>query len=908
VSSGDGKERNVELTIDGHMVKAEPGTTILQAARSAGIDIPTLCQDDRLEPFAACRLCLVEVEGARGPVASCAAEAADGMVVRTETDEIVEQRRVLLDLLLSDHKADCLTCDRAGDCRLQDLAYRYGVDTSSYAGEKREYPVREDTPFIVFDPSKCILCGRCVGICDEVQQCHVLNFAERGFPAFISTSYGRSMVETTCEMCGNCVSACPTGALQDKRSRRTVRAWDVEKVDTVCPYCGCGCNLTLHVADGKVVRVTSRVGEGPGGGNLCVKGRYGFEFIAHPDRLTRPLVRVDGKLTPASWDEALELITSKLFDIRHEHGPDAIAGFASARCTNEEDYVFQKFMRAVIGTNNVDHCARLCHASTVTGLAQSFGSAAMTNSFADLETADAFLIIGSNTSESHPIGALHVKKALRDGARLIVADPREIDMARRADIHLRLRPGTNVALLNGLAHVIIEEGMADDEFIAARTEGFEEMQAAVRPYTPALVEEITGVPADKIVAAARILGTAERAAILYSMGITQHSHGTEHVLAISNLAMLTGNVGRPGTGVNPLRGQNNVQGCCDMGALPNVLPGYQPVTDPALRARWEEAWGVTLPGDVGLTVTETFDAIHEGTVKALIVMGENVMLSDPDQTHVEEALRKLDFLVVQDIFLTETADFADVVLPAACFAEKDGTFTNTERRVQLLRKAVEAPGEAREDWWTWCELAHRMGHAEKKWHCTTQAEIMDEIALLTPSYGGISHRRLDKEGGLAWPVPDAEHPGTPILHTERFARGKGRFFGVEYKVAAEVPDAEYPLTLTTGRMLEHYHTGTMTRRVEGINELVPTGFVEISPADAERLGLADGSPVAVETRRGRIETPAWVTDRVGEGVVFIPFHFWEGPANRLTNPARDPQAKIPEFKVCACKVSPVVGS
>jgi len=898
----------VELTIDGRMVKAEPGTTILQAARSAGIDIPTLCQDDRLEPFAACRLCLVEVEGARGPVASCAAEAAEGMVVRTETDEIVEQRRVLLDLMLSDHKADCLTCDRAGDCRLQDLAYRYGVETSSYAGEKREYPLRDDTPFIVFDPSKCILCGRCVGICDEVQQCHVLNFAERGFPAFISTSYGRSMVETTCEMCGNCVSACPTGALQDKRSRHTVRAWDVEKVDTVCPYCGCGCNLTLHVADGKVVRVTSKVGEGPGGGNLCVKGRYGFEFIAHPDRLTRPLVRVDGTLTPASWDEALELITSKLFEIRHEHGPDAIVGFASARCTNEEDYVFQKFMRAVIGTNNVDHCARLCHASTVTGLAQSFGSAAMTNSFADLEMADAFLIIGSNTSESHPIGALHVKKALRNGAKLIVADPREIDMARRADIHLRLRPGTNVALLNGLAHVIIEEGMADDEFIAARTEGFEEMREAVRPYAPALVEEITGVPADKIVAAARILGTVERAAILYSMGITQHSHGTEHVLAISNLAMLTGNVGRPGTGVNPLRGQNNVQGACDMGALPNVFPGYQPVTDPALRARWEEAWGVELPAEVGLTVTETFDAIHEGSVKALIVMGENVMLSDPDQTHVEEALRKLDFLVVQDIFLTETADFADVVLPAACFAEKDGTFTNTERRVQLLRKAVEAPGEAREDWWTWCELAHRLGHAEK-WHCTpTQAEIMDEIARLTPSYGGISHRRLDKEGGLAWPVPDEEHPGTPILHTERFARGKGRFFGVEYKAAAEEPDEDYPLTLTTGRMLEHYHTGTMTRRVEGINELVPTGFVEISPADAERLGVVDGRPVTVETRRGRIETPAWVTDRVGEGVVFIPFHFWEGPANRLTNPARDPQAKIPEFKVCACKVSPVVGS
>jgi len=893
----------VELTIDGHRVNVEPGTTILQAARSVGIDIPTLCQDDRLEPFAACRLCLVEIEGARGPVASCAAEAADGMVVYTETEDIIEQRRVLLDLLLSDHKPDCLTCDCSGDCRLQDLAYRYDVDMSTYAGEKRDYEVRDDTPFIVFDPSKCILCGRCVGICQQVQQCNVLNFAERGFPAVISTSYGRSMVETNCEMCGNCVSACPTGALQDKESRRTARAWETEKVDTVCPYCGCGCNLTLHVADGKVVRVTSPVGEGPGEGNLCVKGRYGYEFIGHKDRLTRPLVRVDGELKTASWDEALDLIVSKLFEIREKHGPDSIAGFASARCTNEEDYVFQKFMRGVIGTNNVDHCARLCHASSVTGLQQSFGSAAMTNSFADLETADAFLIIGSNTSEAHPIGALHVKKALRNGAKLIVADPRKIDMARRADLHLQLRPGTNVALLNGLAHVIINEGMADDDFIADRTEGFEDMKKAVEAYTPEMVEEITGVPADKVVEAARMLGTAARAAILYSMGITQHSHGTEHVLAISNLAMLTGNVGRPGTGVNPLRGQNNVQGACDMGALPNVYSGYAAVADEANRARMAEAWGVDVPSNPGLTVTETFDAIHDGKIKALIVMGENVMLSDPDQIHVEEALKKLDFLVVQDIFPTETADFADVVLPAACFAEKTGTFTNTERKVQLLRKAVEAPGEAREDWTTWMELAHLMGHADESWTWADPADIMDEIARVTPQYGGVSHARLDDEGGLPWPCPDDGHPGTPILHTEKFARGKGRFFGVEYKMPAELPDEEYPLTLTTGRMLEQYHTGTMTRRVEGINELVPTGFVEVNPADAERLGVADGDMVAVETRRGQIEVPAWVTERPREGVVFIPFHFWEGPANRLTNPERDPQAKIPEFKVCACRVS-----
>jgi formate dehydrogenase alpha subunit len=890
----------VELTIDGRIVSAASGMSILQAARAAGIDIPSLCQDDRLEPFAACRLCLVEVEGARAPLVSCATPVAEAMVVTTESDDLTETRKLLLELLLSDHRNDCIVCDRSGQCRLQELAYRYGVGEASFDGEVREYPVRDDNPFVGYDPAKCILCGRCVGICEQVQQCRVLDFADRGFPSLISTSFGRSMLETDCELCGNCVSSCPTGALYDIPSKRAGRTWDATVVDTVCHFCGCGCQVQLHVVDGRVVRVTADVAKAPNHGNLCVKGRYGYSFINHPERLTQPLIRVDGELVPAGWDEALELVAGRLGRIKAEHGPDALAGFASARCTNEENYLFQKLMRAVLGTNNVDHCARLCHASTVSGLAQSLGSGAMTNGFGDLATSEVILVIGSNTTESHPIGALAIKKATRNGARLIVADPREIDIARRADLHLQLRPGTNVALLDGLAHVIVTEGLVDEGFVRERTEDYELVREAVLPYTPELVEQITGVAADDVRLAARMYATAGSAAIVYAMGITQHSHGTEHVLAISNLALLTGNVGRPGTGVNPLRGQNNVQGACDSGALPDVYSGYQKVGDEAARAKMSAAWGAELPEASGLALTEAVNAMLEGGVKGLIVMGENPLLSDPDITHVEEALSKLDFLVVQDIFLSETAKMADVVLPATSFAEKDGTFTNTERKVQRVRKAVQAPGEARADWEIIVALANSLG-ATPAWSYDGPASVMAEMAAVTPSYGGISFERLDHDG-LCWPCPTPDHPGTPILHIGRFTRGLGKFFPVVYQPPAEEAGEEYPLTLTTGRLLEHYHTGTMTRRVEGLNELVPTGFVEVNPADAERLGVDDGARVTLETRRGSIEVPALVTDRVDEGTVFVPFHFWESPANRLTNAALDPVAKIPEFKVCACRL------
>ncbi|MDK2929886.1 MAG: formate dehydrogenase alpha subunit [Bacillota bacterium] len=889
------------VTIDGKRVDVEPGTTVLEAARAAGADIPTLCHDPALPPMGACRLCVVEVEGAKGPVASCAMPVSDGMVVRTETDKVIASRRFILDLLLSDHPKDCLTCEKNGACKLQEYAYRYGVRSPRLVGRTRKPSLDQDNPFIERDNEKCILCGRCVRVCQGVQQVGAIDYAYRGFDSKVTPAYDEGLDESPCVFCGNCVAVCPVGALTPKMEKMTGRAWEKSRVRTICPYCGTGCAIFLLVKDGKVVGVEPAK-DGPANhGWLCVKGRFGYEFIHHPDRLTQPLVRRDGKLVPATWDEALDLVASRLGEVKRQHGPDAVAGLSSARCTNEENYVIQKFMRAAIGTNNIDHCARLCHASTVAGLAAAFGSGAMTNSIDEILMADAIFVIGSNTTETHPVIALRVKEAVRQGAKLIVADPRKIELAEMADVHLQHIPGTDVALLCGIMRVILKQGLYDEEFIATRTEGFEEFARSLEPYTLEFVEGITGVPAGHIVRAARLYAEAERGTILYTMGITQHTTGTDNVLAIANLAMLTGNVGREGTGVNPLRGQNNVQGACDMGALPNFLPGYQKVDDERARARFEDAWGAVLPRHPGLTVGEMFAAAEEGRVRAMYICGENPVVSDPDATHVRKALEKLDFLVVQDIFLTETAALADVVLPAASFAEKDGTFTNTERRVQLVSKAVDPPGEARADWEIVVDLARRMGY---RMEYTSSAEIMEEVALLTPIYGGVRHGRLGTEG-LQWPCPSVDHPGTRFLHKEKFSRGRGRFSVVEFIPPDELPDDEYPVVFTTGRVLYHYHTGSMTRRSEGLNWLCPEAFVELDPATARERGIADGDLVRVASRRGEVVARARVSERIGPRTAFMPFHFAEAAANVLTNPALDRVAKIPELKVCAVRVERV---
>jgi formate dehydrogenase major subunit/formate dehydrogenase alpha subunit len=635
-------------------------------------------------------------------------------------------------------------------------------------------------------------------------------------------------------------------------------------------------------------------------GGLCIKGWNAFAFVHHPDRLTSPLVRRDGALLPASWDEALDLVVERIRAVQEQYGTDALMFASSAKATNEENYLLMKLARAVFGTNNIDHCARLCHSSTVTGLAETFGSGAMTNSISCFDQTDVILIIGSNTTAQHPLIGSRILNAVRNGTRLIVADNRCIRLSRHAELHLRHSNGSDVALLNGIMHVIIAEGLSDENFIVTRTENYAALAEAVVDWTPEKTAAATGLDAGDIVAAARLFAGAERAMIVYSMGITQHSHGVDNVRCIAALALLTGNVGRPGTGVNPLRGQNNVQGGCDMGALPDLYSGYQKVSDPLLRDKFARSWGVTvLPSEPGLPLTRAMDAASAGLLHGMFIMGENPMLSDPDQGHARTVLQNLELLVVQDIFLTETAALADIVLPAACYAEKEGTFTNTERRVQRLRKAVEPPGAARADWEIICDLAERAGYQGMRY--SGPAAIMDEIAVLTPIYGGIAYDRLDPHG-LQWPCPDRSHPGTPILHMERFTRGLGHFSPVAHRLPAELPDARYPFVLTTGRTYFHWHTGTMTRRTHLLDREEPHSFIELHPDDAARLGVRDRDTLLVSSRRGEVRTMARVTAMVIPGVVFMPFHFAEGAANALTNNVLDPESSIPEFKVCAVRV------
>ncbi|NOZ25904.1 MAG: formate dehydrogenase subunit alpha [Nitrospirae bacterium] len=676
----------------------------------------------------------------------------------------------------------------------------------------------------------------------------------------------------------------------------------MNKILSVCPYCGCGCGLYIHVEDGRITGVSPSRTHPVNRGSLCVKGWNAHEFVAHPDRLETPLIRDAGGFRRATWNEALTLIAERLEGIRAEHGPDSIGVLSSAKCTNEENFLMMKFARAVLGTNNIDHCARLCHSSTVGGLAAAFGSGAMTNSISEIADASLLFVIGSNTTEQHPMIAMHMLAAVDRGATLIVADPRRTQIAEFAHIHLRHRSGTDVALLMGIMNVIVGEGLVDADFVRRRTENFDSFAEELKRFTPAAVEEITGVKANDIRRVARVYAMEKRSMLFYAMGITQHITGVDNVRACANLVMLSGHIGLPMSGINPLRGQNNVQGACDMGALPNVYSGYQKVADPRARRKFERAWRKRLPAAPGLTIMEMMEAARAGRLRAMYVMGENPLLSDPDINHVREAIERMEFLVVQDIFPNETSELADVILPAASFAEKEGTFTNTERRVQLIRRAVAPVGEAMPDGDIICALAARMGYSMSY---RGAYEVMEEIALLTPSYGGILHHRLSEGFGLQWPCPDSSHPGTPYLHRKKFAKGLGTFIQVDFLPPDEPPDDDFPFLLTTGRLYFHYHTGTMCRRTAVLEREEPECLVEINPADAERLGLKDRSVVRVTSRRGAIEPRVLVTSRVPEGTVFIPFHFIEAAANVLTNPAMDPGAKIPEYKVCAVRLEKI---
>ncbi|UCC97839.1 MAG: formate dehydrogenase subunit alpha [Phycisphaerales bacterium] len=897
----------MKLTIDDKQVTAKPAQTVLQVAQANGIDIPNLCYDPRLAPSGSCRLCLVEIEGQRALQPSCVFEAAEGLVVRTNTDEIRQIRKTILELLFSEHKARCTTCDENGKCDLQSYAYEYQLDEASLGAGRGAEPAPNYTTgnlALEYDPNKCIRCARCVRICDEVQMAHALTFKNRAAETEVATAFDIPLNDSTCVLCGQCISTCPTGALYDRSAKGLCQAKDMVRTRTTCVYCGVGCQIDLNVnpKTNRIVRVTSEVGCIPNDGNLCVKGRFGMDFVGHPERLTTPLIKRNGSFEKASWDEAIEVIAGKFKKIKSETGPDSIAGLSSAKCTNEDNYVFQKFIRAGIGTNNVDHCARLCHASTVAGLARAFGSGAMTNSIDEFRNARCIFVIGSNTPEAHPVIALSLKEAVvKHGAELIVADPREIDLVPYAKLHLQQRPGTDVALINAMMNVIIEEGLTDKDFIAERTEDFEKATEAIKEMTPEKAEKITGVRAEAIRQAARIYATAETASIVFSMGITQHTTGTDNVLSLANLAMITGNVGRESAGVNPLRGQNNVQGACDLGALPNVYPGYQQVEAPDIHAKFEKAWDRKLSARNGLTVVEIFHAIEAGFIRALYLMGENPALSDPNLSRTRKALEEVEFLVSQDVFLTESGQYADVVLPAFCFAEKDGTFTNTERRVQRVRRTVNPPGQARDDWEIVCDIATAFGY---RMHYENASQIMDEIASVSPIYGGISFERIETVG-LQWPCANKDHPGTKYLHKGEFKRGKGKFHPVRFKEPAELPNKEFPFVLSTGRLLYQYHTGTLTRKVPAIHQVCPTGYVEIHVQDAEKHGIGDGDSVEVSTPRGKVTTKARVGTMVARGWLFMPFHFAEGPANMLTNDALDPIAKIPEFKACAANIRPI---
>jgi formate dehydrogenase major subunit len=918
----------VRLTIDGNSVEVPARTTIYDAARRLGIDVPVLCHHPRLRPVGVCRLCVVDV-GGRVLAAACVRECEEGMRVRTGGDLVERQRRTLTALLLADHPTPCAREQTTGDCELEALGRRYGL-----VGETMPYPVGrngagrdESSPVIAVDHAACILCDRCIRGCDDVQSNEVIGRAGKGYASRIAFDLGQPMGKSTCVSCGECAAVCPTGALTNKPLGLPLVPRDqTTAVESVCPYCGVGCALTYHVRDNRILWAEGR--DSPvNDGRLCVKGRYGWDYALHEHRLTKPLIRrpeaypkgplssavrgngerrtgiVDyAEVLPAfreaSWDEALDLIAGRLRAIRDEHGPGALAGFGSAKCSNEEAYLFQKFMRAVLGTNNVDHCTRLCHASSVAALMEGIGSGAVTDVFGNARHAEVLLLTGTNTTSNHPVAATFFKEAVKQGTKLIVVDPRRSDMAHFADWYCRIHPGTDVAFYNAIMHVLLAEGMYDEAFIRQRTENFDSLREFVRGYPPESVAAVCGIEADTIRDVARAIGRARTMMIFWGMGISQHVHGTDNARCLIALCLLTGNVGRPGTGLHPLRGQNNVQGASDAGLIPMFYPDYQRVADEGVRRRFEAAWGVPLDPKPGLTVVEIMAGALEGRIKGMFMLGENPFLSDPNTNKVRKALSHLEFLAVLDIFLTDTAEFADVVLPATSFLEKTGTYTNTDRRVQVGRPALRPPGEARAEWQVLCDLATRLGRPMKY---DSPEAVFEEFGSLTENYRGMTYAKLGRHGAL-WPAATGE----PVLFADSFPTPtkKGKFVPCAFAPAHELPDAEYPLVLNTGRLLEHWHTGTMTRRAAALDALQPEAFAEAHPDDLARLGIADGQMVTVRSRRGSIRLTVRAGERVAPGCVFIPFHFREAAANVLTVDALDPFGKIPEFKFCAVRLEP----
>ena len=896
------------ITINDRIYEINEGDTILKVARNNGIDIPTLCFMEGVSDIGMCRLCVVEAEGFDNFLPACRTKALDGMVIRTESEEINAYRKEMLDLILSNHHLDCMSCPANGTCELQNLCNRFGVKHTTYEGSRSEIekkmPVLDSNPFISYDPSKCIHCQRCINVCHNIAGNGTLKSGRSGVFHIVDAPFGEGYKGTGCESCGNCASVCPTGALTLKREEN-YRNWEVKKVLTTCPHCATGCQFYLVVKDNKIVNVEPA--NGPSNHNrLCVKGRSGsIDFVHSPDRLTDPLIkdRATGEFRKATWEEAIEYTARRFMELKEKYGGDSLAGFACSRSANEDIYMVQKMVRTCFGTNNTDNCARVCHSATVAGLATTLGSGAMTNPIHDItHDVDCILLVGSNPEEAHPVVGMQIRKAALNGTRLIVVDPRDIGLSKQADIHLKIRPGTNVAFANGMMHVMIKEDLIDHDYIDKYAENFENLKALVEKYTPEYVGEICHIDPKKLVEAARMYATAKKAPIIYCLGVTEHSSGTEGVMCMSDMAVLCGKIGKSGCGVNPLRGQNNVQGACDMGAQPTDYPGYQKVTNDEVREKFEKKWGVKLSPTPGLKATDVFPAAIEGKIKGLFIQGEDPVVSDPDTHHIIKALESLEFFVIQELFMTKTAQYADVILPAVSFTEKEGTFTNTERRVQRIRKAVELPGNMRLDTDILTDLMNAMGYPQKR---LTASQIMDEIAEVTPSFAGISYERLDRGESLQWPCKTKDTLGTPIMHANGPVRGRALLYAVDYRPANELPDDEYPWILTTGRILYQYNAAAMTARTPGLNEIAGEGFIEVNYLDAEKLGIKNNEKIKVSSRRGEITATARVGRKVSQGETWMPFHFPDSPANVLTNAALDEFARIPEYKVCAVRIEKI---
>ena len=913
--------REVTLDIDGVQVTVPEGTSLMRAAAQAGVMVPKLCATDSLEPFGSCRLCLVEIEGRKGFPASCTTPAEAGMKVSTQTPRLQQLRKGVMELYISDHPLDCLTCAANGNCELQDMAgvtglrnVRYGYSGANHLGDSKD----QSNPYFTYDPAKCIVCNRCIRACEEVQGTYALTIGGRGFDSRVAAGVGESFLQSECVSCGACVQACPTATLIENTVIELGQA--EHSVTTTCAYCGVGCGFKAEMKGNQVVRMVPWKDGAANEGHSCVKGRFAWGYATHKDRITKPMIRksIADPWQEVSWEQAIAHASAEFKRIQAKYGRGAIGGIVSSRCTNEEGYLVQKLVRAAFGNNNVDTCARVCHSPTGYGLKQTLGESAGTQTFKSVEKSDVIMVIGANPTDGHPVFASRMKRRLRQGAKLIVVDPRRIDIARaphvQAQYHLPLRPGTNVAVLNALAHVVVTEGLVDEAFVAERCEAkaFAQWREFIaRPeHAPEAVESVTGVPAADLRAAARLFATGNaqgklgarrpNSAIYYGLGVTEHAQGSTAVIAIANLAMATGNVGREGVGVNPMRGQNNVQGSCDIGSFPHELPGYRHVSDTTVRTQFEQAWGVTLEPEPGLRIPNMLDAALDGSFMGLYCQGEDIVQSDPNTQHVAAALAAMECIVVQDIFLNETAKYAHVFLPGSSFLEKDGTFTNAERRISRVRQVM-APLAGYADWEATQLLSNALGYPM---HYKHPSEIMDEIAALTPTFHGVSFDLIDRLGSVQWPCNEQAPEGTPTMHVGGFVRGKGRFIISEYVPSDEKVTPRYPLLLTTGRILSQYNVGAQTRRTEN-SRWHAEDVLEIHPHDAEDRGIREGDWVGVSSRAGDTVMRAEISERMQPGVVYTTFHFPESGANVITTDSSDWATNCPEYKVTAVQVTPV---